>query len=394
MSRIFISTGEVSGDLQGALLVSALRRQAQAQGRQIEIVAIGGDRMAAAGATLLGNTSSIGSVGLFESLPFVLPTLRLQRRVKGYLRSHPPDLTVLIDYMGPNLEIGAHLRKVHPQHPMVYYIAPQHWVWERIGNPQKVLAVCDRLLAIFPREADYWQKKGAAVTWVGHPLLDKFLIPPNPLTARARLGLDPAAQVITLLPASRRQEIQHLLPVMFAAAQEVQRRLPQVQFLVPVSLPSYRDAITQAIADYGLNAQLIDASPQGDGSHDLGQAAIAAADLALSKSGTVNLEIALMNVPQVVMYRLNPVTAWIAEYIVRFSAEFISPVNLVEFKPVVPEFLQYHGTPTAVADAVVTLLTDAAARQKMLAGYASMRQALGAAPVCDRAAQEILSLLE
>jgi lipid-A-disaccharide synthase len=101
--RLFISTGEVSGDLQGSLLVQALQRQAAKRGLTLELLAMGGDRMAAAGAKLLARTSAIGSMGIFESLPFVLPTLRVQRQAKQYLQQYPPDLIVLIDYMGPNL---------------------------------------------------------------------------------------------------------------------------------------------------------------------------------------------------------------------------------------------------------------------------------------------------
>src|SRR4028118_2415432 len=129
LKTIFISTGEVSGDLQGALLIDGLKRQAQAAGIELEIVALGGSRMAKAGATLLGNTSGIGSVGLLESLPFVLPTLTIQRRAKQYLQQHPPDVVVLIDYMGPNLSIGSFIRRQLPQVPVIYYIAPQDWVW-------------------------------------------------------------------------------------------------------------------------------------------------------------------------------------------------------------------------------------------------------------------------
>jgi len=129
MAKVFISTGEVSGDLQGALLVEALYRQAKAKQLPLEVFALGGKRMASAGATLLGNTTNIGSVGILESLPFVLPTLKVQRRAKQFLRESPPDVLVLIDYMGPNLAIGNYVRKHLPQLPIVYYIAPQAWVW-------------------------------------------------------------------------------------------------------------------------------------------------------------------------------------------------------------------------------------------------------------------------
>src|SRR4028118_265687 len=192
LKTIFISTGEVSGDLQGALLIDALKRQAEAAGLDLEIVALGGEKMAKAGATLLGNTTGIGSVGLLESLPFVMPTLEIQRRAKQYLRQHPPDLVVLIDYMGPNLSIGSFVRRQLPQVPVVYYIAPQSWVWSISSrSTAAIVDITDQLLAIFPEEARYFEKKGASVSWVGHPLVDKMQSSPSREEARRALGIQP-----------------------------------------------------------------------------------------------------------------------------------------------------------------------------------------------------------
>ncbi len=384
--KIFISTGEVSGDLQGALLIAALKRQAANRGWALEVVATGGDRMAAAGATLLGNTSAIGAVGIFESWPYLIPTLRLQGRVKQYLRNHPPDLAILIDYMGPNLAIGSYLRESLPKLPIVYYIAPQQWVWGAFleRDTRRILAVCDRLLAIFPAEAKFYQRYGGDVTWVGHPLIDRMAQAPDRQQARATLQLNAEDTVITLLPASRKQELRYLLPVMLEAAQQIQAKLPAVKFLIPASLPQFQQMIRQAIAPYLISNIRITAESQ---------TAIAASDLAITKSGTVNLEIALMNVPQVVLYRLNPVTAWIAQHLLKFSAPFISPVNLVEMRSVVPELLQQQATPEAVVAAALPLLREEARRSQMLADYQSVRQSLGEPGVCDRAASVMLDML-
>ena len=152
--RIFISTGEVSGDLQGSLLARALKEQAISQNLDLELVGLGGERMASAGLTLLANTAAIGSVGLTESLRFIIPTWKIQQEVKRYLKSNPIDLLVLIDYMGPNLTIASFLRKTYPNLPIVYYIAPQAWIWSPTKKEtEQIMAVTDRLLAIFPGEA-------------------------------------------------------------------------------------------------------------------------------------------------------------------------------------------------------------------------------------------------
>lgn len=402
--RVFISTGEVSGDLQGALLVTALRQQAVARGGKIEILAMGGERMAQAGVTLLANTSAIGSVGILESLPFVLPTIRTQRRVLAALKAAPPDVVVLIDYLGPNLGMGRAIRQHFPKVPIAYYIAPQEWVWS-LGdsNTNAIIDFTDRLLAVFPEEARYYERKGANVTWVGHPLLDRLADFPSRTAARAELGITDDRPLIALLPASRPQEVRYLLPVMFAAAQQVQSTLTQAQahppsllaplssslppeqplFWIPLSLEQYRPAITAAIAQYGLRATVRSGQTE---------TILAAADLAITKSGTVNLELALLGVPQVVLYRVSPVTAWVARHLLRFSIPFMSPPNLVEMKPIVPEFLQDQATPDAIAAASLDLLLNPERRQQMQADYRQMRAALGEVGVCDRVAQAILEL--
>jgi lipid-A-disaccharide synthase len=380
--RIFISTGEVSGDLQGALLIEALKRNASALGRDLEIFALGGDRMAAAGANLLGNTTAIGSVGLVESLPFVLPTLQIQRRAKEYLRNNPPDLLILIDYLGPNLGIGGYVRKHLPQVPIFYYIAPQDWVWSPTSqNAKKLAEITDKLLAIFPAEAEYFKEKGIDVTWVGHPLLDRLKSAPGKQQARENLGLKSDDLIVTLLPASRQQEIKYLLPVICEAAKKIKENIPQVKFLLPVSLEKYRPAIENALSHYGISAVLL---------KNQTIEAIAAADLAITKSGTANLEIALLNVPQVVAYRVNPVTIWLARKLLNFSISFMSPVNLVLMREIVPEFLQEKATADNLANSAIALLTDQKKRQQTISNYLEMRSCLGEAGVCDRAAKEIL----
>jgi lipid-A-disaccharide synthase len=409
LKTVFISTGEVSGDLQGALLIQALKRQAKVTGIELEIVALGGDKMLAAGATLLGNTAGIGSVGLLEPLPFILPTLQIQRRAKQYLRQHPPDLVVLIDYMGPNLSIGNFIRRQFPQVPIVYYIAPQDWVWSARSimprNTMTIVEMTNQLLAVFPEEARYFEKQGASVSWVGHPLVDRMQSSPTREEARAILGIEPEQIAIALVPASRRQELKYMMPIAFEAARQIQSkllvgheawgmdhgkilpdsRLPTPDspiFWIPLSLEAYRPDIEAAIKRYGLRATLV-----------TGQTTevLAAADLAITKSGTVNLELALLNVPQVVFYRVSVLTAWIAR-LLKFSIPFMSPPNLVVMRSIVPELLQEQATTENIVKESLELLFNPDRRQQTLTDYQEMRQLLGEVGVCDRAAREILQL--
>lgn len=397
-ARIFISTGEVSGDLQGALLIQALKRQAEAMEVELEIVALGGHRMAAAGAKLLGNTSEIGSIGILEALPFVVPTLQAQRKAKAYFKQNLPDVTVLIDYMGPNVSWCGYFSKRFPHIPVVYYIAPQEWVWTfNLYNTNYVVKASKRILAIFPEEARYFERRGGQVRWVGHPLVDRMQAALSRSEARQALGISPDQLSIVLLPASRQQEIRYLLPVICEAAQIIQSKLPDVHFLIPLALEKYRSAIEEAIQAYGIRATILSnlvGTQTDDPAKSLTLQAIAAADLAITKSGTANLEIALLKVPQVVLYKVNSFTAWILKYFLKFSIPFMSPPNLVVMRSIVPEFMQEQATPENIAQESLDILLNPDRKQTMLSDYELMREALGEPGVCDRAAKEILQLLE
>ena len=382
--RIFISTGEVSGDLQGSLLITALKNQAASSGLELEIVALGGDKMAAAGATLIGNTTSIGSIGILEALPFILPTLKIQRQAIAFLEQNPPDLVVFIDYMGGNLPMGKYIRRHMPKVPTVYYIAPQVWVTS-IGekDTEQLIKISDKILAIFPEEARYFQNKGADAAWVGHPLVDRMQSFPSREAARAKLGIADDVTCIALFPASRSQEIKHLVPVMFEAAREIQTKMPDVHFWIPLSLEIYREEIEKQVHKYQLRATVV-SSQQKE--------VLAAADLAIAKSGTVNLELGLLNVPQVVLYRLNPFTYWVGKNILKVKISYASPPNLLVMREIVPEFIQETATSENIVEAAMEFLLNEQRQQKMKADYQEMQQFVGEIGVCDRAAKEILEL--
>ena len=380
--RIFISTGEVSGDLQGAILVKALKEQAKIAKIDLEITALGGERMKRAGATILGDTTAIGSVGLLEALPFVIPTLKLQNKTKKYLLSNIPDVLVLIDYAAPNIAIGRYVKKKLPQVPIIYYIAPQDWVVPVLGNAAKLTRFVDKLLAVFPQEANYYQKKGIETTWVGHPLLDRIEKTPDRVTSRKLLNISQEQIVITLLPASRRQEIEQMLPIIVIAASLIQQQIADIHFLIPVSLELYNDAISTVVAQYQLSATIL---------KDSTLEAISAADLAITKSGTVNLEIALLNIPQVVLYRVHPVTAWLARNLLKIKVPLMSPPNLIVNREIVPELQQESATSTNIASTAINLLSNPIKRQQMIADYQQMRSLLGEVGVGEKAAKVILN---
>jgi len=390
MNRLLISTGEVSGDLQGGLLVAALHAEAEHRNLSLEITALGGERMQRAGATLLANTMPMGSIGLWEALPLVLPTLRVQRRVGRWLKQTPPDAVVLIDYMGANVSLGLKVKRQLPQVPILYYIAPQEWAF-RVGDggSTRLIGFTDRILAIFPEEARFYGARGAQVTWVGHPLLDTLSDLPSREDARAQLGLQEHERLLLLLPASRQQELRYLLPPLAAAAAQLQRRCPGLRVMVPAGQAAFEPVLADLLQAAGVVAEVVPAA-QADLRRPL---LCAAADLALNKSGTVNLELALRGVPQVVAYRVSRATAWVARHLLGFQVDHISPVNLVLQERLVPELLQDQLTVDAVVREALPLLNEPAARQRVVQGYERLRQALGEPGVTRRAAAAILDAL-
>ena len=388
MVRLLVSTGEVSGDLQGSLLIRALHTEARSRGLDLEVVALGGERMRQAGSELLANTAPMGAIGLWEALPLVLPTLKLQARVRRWLRSHPLDGVVLIDYMGANVNLGLRIKRLYPKVPITYYIAPQEWAFRfGDGGTTRLIGFTDQILAIFPQEASFYGEWGACVSWVGHPLLDTLGELPSRAQARAQLGLAAQDPVLLLLPASRHQELRYLLPSMAAAAAELQRRHPRLSVLVPTGLAGFEAPLAAQLAAAGVRARVIPAD-QADG---LKPVLCAAADLALTKSGTANLELALRGVPQVVGYRVSRVTAFVAQNLLNFSVPHISPVNLVLGERLVPELLQDDLTAAALVEAADPLLhPDSHHSQQMRAGYGRLRQLLGDPGATRRAAAAVL----
>lgn len=387
MTHLLISTGEVSGDLQGSLLIRALHGEAAHRGISLRISALGGPRMEAAGAELLADTAPLGAIGLWEALPLVLPTLRLQRKAQRWLAKNPPDGVVLIDYMGGNTPLGRWVKRERPEVPVLYYIAPQEWAF-RIGEggTTRLIGFSDQILAIFPEEARFYRERGAEVHWVGHPLLDTLCELPSRDQARQQLGLAADESLLLLLPASRTQELLWLVPPLVEAAAELQRRHPRLRVIVPAAQAGFEQPLRAAIERAGLRATVLDAS-QADAQRPI---LCAAADLALTKSGTVNLELALRGVPQVVGYRVSWLTAFMAKQLLRFRVEHISPVNLVLGERLVPELLQEDLQVAGLVAEALPLLESPEARQRMAEGYGRLRQALGEPGVTQRAARLIL----
>ena len=291
MVRLLISTGEVSGDLQGSLLIRALRAEAERRGLELELLALGGPRMEAAGAALIADTAPMGAIGLWEAVPLILPTLRLQARVDALLEERPLDGVVLIDYVGANVRLGTRLRRQRPQLPITYYIAPQEWAWRfGDGSTTRLLDFTDKILAIFPAEAEFYSARGADVSWVGHPLLDSFQNLPEPRqrpppTRPGSRGAGAVAAAGVPAPGVALPDA----PVGPGSSSAAAAPPGSGRCCCRLGLPSSNSPWRAALQQAGVRHARVIPAAEADA---LKTTLCAAADLALGKSGTVNLELA------------------------------------------------------------------------------------------------------
>lgn len=361
---IFLAAGEASGDRHGAAIARALHDRIPG----VRLLGIGGEAMERAGVELLAGLDDLAVMGFAEvarRLPFFL---RLRRRVDRRIREADARLVLPIDYPGFNLRLAA---RAHRQgRKVLYFIAPQVWAWKE-RRAGRMARDCDRVLTVLPFETELLERYGVDVEFVGHPLLDEI-----PARQVPRAPGPEGQRVLGVFPGSRAQEIERILPLFAETARTLVARTPRLEAVV-ARAPSLPETM---YADCGLPT----ATPE-----EVRERAFAA----LTKSGTITLELALDGIPMVVAYRTSRATYALARRLV--DVPYIALVNLVADELLVPEFVQDAATPTTLAAALAPILEPASpARANMLAGYERVRARLGepgcAGRVADRAA-ELLS---
>ena len=386
--KIFISTGEGSGDLHGSLLSKALLDEARRKSVDLEICGLGGVRMKREGVKILQDTTSISAIGIWEALPLIIPTIRIQNRFYKLLKKYPPDCLILIDYMGPNIKIGTKLKKWRNNFPIFYYIAPQEWAW-RVGNNSttNLIDFSEKIFAIFKQEANFYKRRGGNVFWVGHPMIDMTKKLPSKKDSRAFLKLRSNQNVLLLMPASRSQELKYILPTFLKTAKQLQLKYPSLVVYIPSCRKVFEKRFKKGLEKYQIKGKVIS---QKDDS-ELKPYIYSLTKLALCKSGTVNMELALYGIPQIVGYRVSRVTAFIAKKILNFKVRFISPVNLLVKKSIIPEFVQKNFNEKKIFYKACRLLELTSEKTKIKKGYALLKKELGDEGVVERAAKEIIN---
>jgi lipid-A-disaccharide synthase len=375
--KVMIIAGEASGDLHGANLA----RELKILDTGLQLSGIGGAGMARAGVRLFYDISNLAVMGIIEVLTRLRDIRAAMQILEEQFKIDRPDLLVLIDYPGFNLDLARRAKKYAI--PVLYYISPKIWAW-REGRIERIKRYVDRMVVILPFEKEFYQGHGVSVDFVGNPLLDQVQASSTPDEFKNRHRIDPDATVIGIMPGSRRQEIAKLLPLFLHAAVKLNRKIKNCVFLLPLATTLTVDEIKQyrGPADKLLDIRII---------QDERYEAMAACDAAMAASGTLTMELAILKVPMVVSYRVSLLSFLLAKPFIK--VKYASLVNLVAGKEVVPELLQLQATPDKIYRAMLPLLCDKGAAETMRQELARVCARLGAPGASRRAARLITGML-
>ncbi len=319
-----IVAGEKSGDILGAGLMRALRELYPAA----QFSGIGGPEMERLGCDSLAPMERLSVMGLVEPLGRVPELWRIKRSLERFFRKTRPAAFIGLDSPDFNLRLAASLHKSGIR--TIHYVSPSVWAWRK-GRIRGIARSVDLMLTLFPFETGIYREHGVPVRCVGHPLADEIGLEDYREQARRELSLDLGANVIALMPGSRKSEVSRLAPVFLAAASAAREKYPDLQFLIPCSGIENRRLLEKIIAQYGFagfEPCLLDHSHQ----------AIAASDFVILASGTASLEAMLLRRPMAVCYKLAPLSYALASRIVK--VDHMAIPNLLAGERLVPEYVQ------------------------------------------------------
>jgi lipid-A-disaccharide synthase len=360
MKRIFISAGDISGDIHAADLARALKEQEA----DLRIAALGGPQLMTVADTFLADLTSLSAFGFFDPVKqyFRLKEI-FEKQLMREFDLNRPDRVILVDYYGFNIHVAkeAYRRQI----PVYYYISPQVWA-SRAGRIGQLKKYVKKMLVILPFEEEMYYKAGLDAVFVGHPLIDRISVPV------ADSGTISDKITIGLFPGSRPSYFRKHLPVMLAAAQLIKSELA-CEFKI-FTLPSLASSITvdgfKVVTEKGYDERRT-------------------LTAAITTSGTVSLENTLLGIPMVVMYRLSAFNYFLARHLVK--VRYITMANILGNREIVPELIQDRATPELIAAETLKLLRDNERREAQKKELASFRKILGAPGVAARAAALILN---
>ena len=375
--RILIIAGEASGDLHGADLASELL----ALDSSLTLSGIGGSGMAGAGVNLLYDISRLAVMGIVEVISRLQDVRSAMKSVENQFKTNRPDLLILIDYPGFNLELARRAKKHNI--PILYYISPKIWAW-REGRITSIKKYIDRMAVILPFEKRFYRAHGIEVDFVGSPLLDQVHTTLTSDEFKIQYKINPGATIIGIMPGSRKHEIAKLLPVFMQTALLLNKKIGNCIFLLPLASTLTEDDLNE----HGVMGDRLDIRIIKDNRYET----MAACDAAMAASGTLTMELAILQVPMVVCYRVAALTYFLAKPFM--EVEHVSLVNLVAGKEVVPELLQSRATPENIYREILPLLNNSEIRDAMKQELADVSKQLGETGGAGRTAALAMEMLQ
>ena len=378
--RIYIITGEASGDLHGSNLVKELIKQnsENTDSTKIDIRFWGGDLMTeAVGHPPVKHIRELAFMGFLEVVKNLRTIFRNISECKKDVEAFKPDALVLIDYPGFNIRMAEWAKSKGIK--TIYYISPKIWAWKQ-SRVHKIKRIIDHMFVILPFEKEFYKRFDYPVEYVGNPLIDAILqyeeikLSRDTFIQKNNLKSEP---IIAILPGSRKQEVRLKLPVMLQAV----KNMTGYQIVIagaPSLDPSFYSEFIQSDSVHIVHGK----------TYDL----LSASEAAIVTSGTATLEAAILNIPQVVCYKTSGISYAIAKRLIKIK--YISLVNLIMDKEVVRELIQHACNPDSIRYELSLLLKGGENREKMLAEYSKMRKILGEGGASQKVAQSLLKTIQ
>lgn len=364
--HLLIVCGEPSGDLNAA----GLAKNLLLLNPQLKISAVGGSRLAQAGANIFADIKDLSAIGFFDVLKKLPKFFALKKLVLEKITAEKPDAVILVDFSGFNLRLA---KEINKKIPVIYYISPQVWA-SRPGRVKTIKKYIDKMIVIFKFEQEFYKKYGVETDFVGHPLLD--------IMAQETGKKESAKTTIALLPGSRRQEVKYILPVMLESSLLISKKINDIRFIIAKSPNVDWDIYNRSIAGMKIDVLVIEGK-----TYDC----LNAADFCLVASGTATLETAIMQRPFAVIYKMNLLNYLL--YRPQVKLPFIGMANIVAGKKIVPEFIQFQATPQKIAAETIEILNNPQRIAQIKNGLAEVKNSLGEKGAALRAAQIILKFL-
>ncbi|MEY3807523.1 MAG: hypothetical protein RI893_499 [Pseudomonadota bacterium] len=369
------SAGESSGDQHAANMFVELQKL------QSDIVGLGmgSAKMAQAGIDIRYDSANIAVIGVVEVIKHYAEIRRALTLMQQLVSSERPDLLVCVDYKEFNFKLARYAKQQGIK--VLFYVSPQVWAW-RPGRVKAYGKVIDMMAVIFPFETAYYDAENVPVRYVGHPSVDKVHAQFGKDEDLSHFGLDKNHPIVGLLPGSRTNEIKRLLPVMLAAAKKIQDNFPGCQFILPQADSISDVMLEDCISQSPLNITVIKNQP-----YDV----IQCCDAVMTSSGTATLEIALLNVPMVIVYKLSTLTYWLGRWLVNIP--FIGLPNIVLGKSIIKELIQHAATAENLSAEVIKIMTDQSYAEQMRENLNSVKQQLGQGGGSRNMAQLVVEML-